>query len=783
MRLSMTPIPPEQAEKPNPPTGGVSLWRALDRAMFGHDSVFAQTARRLFKKGWSGKLAIVLIVAMIISGFATYAALNETPPFGDDPNTVIWLLNINLIFMALLVGLITRRIAKLLSGRRQGVAGSKLQMRLVVIFSVMAAAPAIIMAIFSTFFFHFGVQAWFSDKVRTAVVEAEAVAVAYLEEHQQVIKADILAMANDLDRQSNLYFENRDAFERYVETQSFLRNLSEVLIFDSSGRIMIKSGLTFTLAFEDLPSLYLEQARDGEVVIMTGEYEDRVRALVKLNNLPDAYLFVGRMVDPVVLSHLSSTRDASSAYRELSDKNSGLMVTMTMIFIVVALMFLLAATWFGIILARQLVTPIGSMITAADRVRAGDLTARVEEGEQIEEFDYLAKSFNRMTFQIQQQRDDLVTANRQMDQRRRFTEAVLAGVSAGILRVDEQGVILLANDSAAQILNMPTSDLMGQSIVRIIPDIGPYLELSKTRAGKTAPAEIKYTGIDGTRHIFIFHIAAETGGDAGTGGAVITFDDITELQSAQRKAAWADVARRIAHEIKNPLTPIQLSAERLKRKYLKEITSDPQTFAECTDTIIHHVGDIGRMVNEFSDFARMPEPIIKPENLPQHIRQILALQKEAYPDMTFTVNVITPDLVLACDIQQIRQAFINLLQNAVDSIREKAGEREIHILMTTDPVTQQFLICVTDSGLGLPKDEDPARLTEPYITHKAKGTGLGLAIVKKIMEDHNGKLILGHKEWLKSLDGWVDLGGASVSLVFPVQTIHQKTAHIQNEAA
>jgi two-component system, NtrC family, nitrogen regulation sensor histidine kinase NtrY len=748
-------------------TGGLSLWRALERRIFRGHTLPGNIGRRLFRRGWTGKLAIALLISVFISGFATYAALTETPPFGNDPDTVIWLLNIDLVLMVMLLALIMRRFAKLLSGRKRGIAGSKLQMRLVVIFSIMAAAPAIIMAVFSTFFFHFGVQAWFSDQVKTAVYESQAVAESYLEEHQQVIKADILAMANDLDRQAFLYYENNQAFDRLIETQSLLRNLSEVLMFDSGGRIMARSGMTFTLTFEDLPEETLDQARDGEVVLMTGKYDDRVRALVKLNSFPDSYLFVGRMVDPLVLSHLDATRDATSTYNILSEKNSGLMVTITMIFIVVALMFLLAATWFGIILARELVTPIGHMITASDRVRAGDLTARVEEGKQIEEFDYLAKAFNRMTFQIEEQRDELVHANRQMDQRRRFTEAVLAGVTAGVVGLDEHGIITLANASAANIFGKAESALTGESIAEILPDVVPILELARQKPSKITQKQIPFLGRDGSRRTLLVRIAAETIGETGK-SAVLTFDDITELQSAQRVSAWADVARRIAHEIKNPLTPIQLSAERLKRKYLKEIGSDPDTFSEMTDTIIRHVGDIGRMVNEFSNFARMPEPVMKEENLPVHIRQTLVLEKEAHPDIDFKLIDRAGNLHLLCDAQQVRQAFTNILQNAIDSIHEKGDEKRLNILISRDHANENCFICVSDTGLGLPKNEDSSRLTEPYITHKAKGTGLGLAIVKKIMEDHNGKIILGTPGWLKEIDGWEDLGGADVIMVLPL---------------
>lgn len=773
-----TVFPDEEKLTPKSVARGLTLWQSLERATLGSDSWLGKLSKLFFRKGWSGKLAIILIAAITFSGLATYAALSAAPPFGNDPNTVIWLLNLDLVIMMLLVGLIARRFAKLLSGRRKGIAGSKLHVRLVVIFSIMAAAPAIIMAIFSTFFFHFGVQAWFSDRVKTAIESAQVVAESYLEEHQQIIKADILAMANDLDRQSALFYEEPEKFNGYLETQSFLRNLSEVMLFDGSGKILARTGLTFTLTFEGLPDDVMNQARDGEVVVMTGEFEDRVRALVKLQNYADSYLYVGRMVDPNVISQIDRTKEATSAYSLLAQKSSGLMVTITLIFITVAIMFLLAATWFGIILARQLVTPIGAMITAADRVRGGDLTARIKEGEQIDEFDYLAQSFNRMTVQLQEQRDAVMNANRQLDQRRMFTEAVLAGVTSGILGIDEEGNIAIANSSAAAILEIPQERLIGQNVTFILPDLQEGIEQARAKNGKAIQVEISKLANDMTRRNLLFRIAV--GGAGGEmKGAVLTFDDITELQSAQRKSAWADVARRIAHEIKNPLTPIQLSAERLKRKYLKEINSDPETFAECTDTIIRHVGDIGRMVSEFSSFARMPEPVIKEEDIVLHLRQTLVLEKEAHTDIEFVMDDRLQNLTLACDAQQIRQAFTNLVQNGIDSIHEKGTGGRLKILMTRDPTGEQFVAAVMDSGLGLPKGEESARLTEPYVTHKARGTGLGLAIVKKIMEDHKGRLVLGAPEWVQSLNGWEDLGGATVSLILPIKSDIAKSTNVK----
>jgi two-component system nitrogen regulation sensor histidine kinase NtrY len=642
------------------------------------------------------------------------------------------------------------------------------------------------MAIFSAFFFHFGIQTWFSDRVQTAVFNAQAVAEAYLEESQQSIRGDALLLSQDITRNASMLIDDKELFLNFLEKQTFLRNFSEVVVFDGTRRIIGTSGFTFTLAFENvietLPESTLNIAREGEVVILTASSEDRVRAIIKLNNFQDTFIFVGRIIDPAVLNHLEITRTATADYAALQGQFSGLQITVTMIFVVVALMLLLAAIWFGIVLARQMINPISTLISVADQVRSGDLTARVPEGEQIEEFEFLANSFNRMTSQIQEQRDELVFANRQMDERRRFTETVLAGVSSGIIGVNENDVIKIANVSAHSLLEEAPDTLIGQNIKKVIPDIGDLLDQAHAKAPKIIQQEVPIIASNGGRRIFLLRIAIERIGDMDK-GAVITFDDITELQSAQRKAAWADVARRIAHEIKNPLTPIQLSAERLKRKYLKEIKTDPEVFEQCTDTIVKHVDDIGQMVSEFSSFARMPDPVMKDERLQTHILDTLSLQQHAHPDIFFSYEGLDNDQIptLMCDARQLRQAITNLSLNALDAVQARQdGEPDlkghIHILAALTDDREHCIISVSDNGMGFPENEDIEQLAEPYITHKTKGTGLGLAIVRKIMEDHNGKLILGTPDWLANIPGFLNLGGATVSLVLPISKTSQEKA-------
>lgn len=729
---------------------------------------------------WQNRLAVFLVFASIFSGMATYAALRAVPPLGNDPTTVIWLLNLDFILLVGLIALVARRIVALWSGRKRGLAGSHLHVRLVYIFSILAAAPAIIMTVFSAFFFHFGIQSWFSDRVYTAIHESQAVAEAYLEEHIQVIRADTLAMANDINREAGFLVLNQTSFERAVKTQSLFRNLSEAIVFNSQGQIIAQSGPDVALGVKDVSVEYLKAADLGEVVITTSGNDDRVRSLVKLNNIEDAYLFVGREVDPKVLSHVAETRKASREYADLKLHSGKLQIMVTLLFVVVGLLLMMGAIWFGLILARQIVNPIAMLIMVADRVRAGDLAARVPEGEKLEEFKYLGKSFNKMTRQIEEQQTDLLEANRQLDQRRRFTESVLEGVTSGVISLDASGQIALVNGAACRLLGYKEQNLIGRMINDVLPG---FFQLVTEDRGNVSEGELHYevTHVSGQKadhRVFLVRADIDK-----RGSGVVTFDDITALQSAQRKAAWADVARRIAHEIKNPLTPIQLSAERLHRKYLEQISEGRESFAECTETIIKNVGDIGRMVSEFSDFARMPEPVMEQANLAAHVQETLSLHKNAHTDVKFTLDIVpqAKDFDVLFDPAQVRQVLNNLVQNAVDSVQMRIARGNIKkgkVEVLVDQDGDNIRILVKDNGIGLPEGEVPARLTEPYITHKPRGTGLGLAIVKKIMDDHNGGVLIN-----PVLDKPLKTG-AVMGVVFPIaaqdrdinKTINNKAA-------
>lgn len=720
--------------------------------------LFRHLGRWARLKGVGAKFAILLAVASILSGFFTYAFMTGMGPLGKDPETLSQLLTVDLILLLLIGVVVAKRLVQVWSERQRGSAGSKLHIRLVILFGVVAVTPASVVAIFSVLFFTTGIQSWFNEQVRTALNESMAVARSYLEEHRQNIRADALAMANDLNRAAAFIGDNPQRLGQLLAQQTAIRSLTEAIVYDGSGQVVVRTGLAFATQLEPLSPELFEKARDGQVQILTRESDDRVSALVHLDRLLDSFLLVGRFVEPRVVRSVERTREAVDQYEALERKRTEFQITFNLIFFVVALLFLLAAIWGGLILANRLVRPVGELIAAAERVRGGDLRAQVPKTGGTDELSTLGRAFNRMTNQLRAQREELEATNRQLDVRRRFTEAVLEGVSAGVIGLDQDGRINLPNRSASILLAVDLERMIGQPLVQAIPEMAGLVQAARMHSERSGERQIKVNRKGRTLTLRV-RIAVERIDDE-VKGYVVTFDDVTELLQAQRTAAWADVARRIAHEIKNPLTPIQLSAERLKRKYLREISSDSNVFTTCTDTIVRQVADIRRMVDEFSDFARMPAPNMKPADIGEICRQALFLQRNAHPKVTFNLKVPEEPTMLPCDNRQIGQVLTNLLQNSLQAIegREaKIGKRlpRGRIDLSVSRRNGRLEIAVEDNGKGLP-DEGRERLTEPYITTRRKGTGLGLAIVKKIMEDHNGDLVLEDAE----------TGGARVKLVF-----------------
>jgi two-component system nitrogen regulation sensor histidine kinase NtrY len=705
------------------------------------------------------RLSIAVAVAALVSGAATYAALTG---WGfDEPSStlVLILLNIDTFLLLTLTMLVGRRLLRLWVARKTGGAGSRLYVRLAVLFGVVAVVPAVVMALFSALFFTLGVQSWFGERVETAINESAEVARAYMSEHQQVLRGDALAVAADINRQWPQLTSNPALLNNYLSTQAAFRGLTEAVIFTSDWQVIAKTGYTFALqSGEQIPFQAIAQANLGEVALVTGENSDRVRALVKLEAYGGAYLYVGRFIDAKVLGHVTRTTAAANEYATLELRRADIEVSFTLLFSLVALLLAVVAIWFGLNLASRMAQPIAALIDASEKVGQGNLNVRVREIAANDEVATLGRAFNRMTRRLEEQQSDLLKANMQLDERRRFTETVLGGVSSGVIGLDGNGRITLPNRAASVILETDLSGKAGTPIGELVPEFAVLLNDIKSAGSRSIQREIQI--VRGNRQqVFLVRLAAEQGGDKAQ-GYVLTFDDITELQSAQRKAAWADVARRIAHEIKNPLTPIQLSAERLRRKYMDRLSGDDGAlFAQCTDTIIRHVGDIGHMVDEFSAFARMPSPVMTVIDLRKVVLDAVMLQRNAYPKISFSSS-IPPESVLAkCDARLLGQALTNVLKNGMEAIEARlaqnpdSGAGEIRVELSRGDGT--CIIRVTDNGVGLPKDERH-RLTEPYVTTRTKGTGLGLAIVKKIVEDHGGSL---------SLDD-APQAGAQVTLTF-----------------
>lgn len=676
------------------------------------------------------KLLILLVAGSIISVIATYVTLTNSPPFLKNKNFLIFLLSLDFVLLLTLAAIVAKNITAIWVARKSDQAGAKLHGRIVAIFTLLAIAPTILVASFSTVFFNIVIQSWFNQRVETAIGESIAIAGAYLGEHQQVISANAQAMAAELTPLIQYDTHDSDVLDQKLTDQTQMRALDEAIVFNDKMQVLGRSRFSFSLDFEAIPTSDLAHANDAPV-IHTNEQNDRVRALVAINPLTHIYLLVGRQVSPTVLSRIENAEKAAQEYARLESQGSSLALKFALIFVGIAVLLLLAAVLGGLLFANKLARPMRRLIQASEEVSKGNLSVHIPEEEGNEEFSSLISSYNRMTTQLDSQRE-------QLDGRRRFTEAVLSGVSAGVIGLDAKGRINLPNQSASKLLSIDLMDKIGKKLTDVIPEMAPLFKEIKEIKTHFIEEQVIFNQ-KGHGHTFFVRISLEKQNNKVM-GYVVTFDDITQLQAAQRKAAWSDMGRRVAHEIKNPLTPIRLSAERLKRRYSKQIVQDPETFQSCVDTIIRQVDNIGQLVSEFSSFARMPAPDMKLEDLVQICKEEVFLQQHAHHDLKIEFSTSLNTLPFACDRGQMGQVLTNLMQNAVQAIEVKAPSLG-HVEVTLQNEEQKIILSVLDNGIGLPS-ENRERLTEPYVTFREKGTGLGLAIVKKIIEDHGGVLTL-----------------------------------------
>lgn len=699
-----------------------------------------QISRRL--RGLSGWAALSLVVLGTLTGLITFLLLTGVTPIKPTETVVDSLIFANTVLVVLMAAMIGGQIFYLLIERRRGTAGTGLHIRLISLFSMVALMPAILVAVFAAVTLNRGLDAWFSERTRAIVESAASVADAYVQNASEATRTDLANISTDLVQQLPAFTNDRPIYLQRVARHAAIRNLAALYIFDSTTK-QIQANITASdkIKFIAPSAEAMASADKGEIVLMSpGRGGNLVRALIKLQGYPSQYLYAYRILSPIVIEQLTKTQDAKAEYDKLLKQRVGIQLTFALVYALVSLVFLLASIWAGMWFSDRLVAPIVRLLEAARNVAQGDFNAKVNVIDGPGDLITLSETFNMMTDQVRLHRDQLVETNEQLDNRRRFTEAMLSGVTAGVIGIDAEHRISLVNRSALGLLERTEAQLLGHELIEVLPEMGAIYEAALSRPQGIAEGHVDMQ-VAGQDLSFIVRLTTERTDDAEH-GYVLTFDDITQLVSAQRNSAWSDIARRIAHEIKNPLTPIQLSAERLKRKYLKQITTDKDVFEQCTDTIIRQVGDLGRIVDEFSSFARMPKAVPEPNSLTSVVQEATVLQRVSAGDISITVKENVEGLVFPFDRRLITQAITNLVKNAREAVEAReAGAVKGVILIETGIDQKHPFIRVTDNGIGLPQ-ENRNRLAEPYMTTREKGTGLGLAIVKRIMEEHEGRLKL-----------------------------------------
>ncbi|HXF53142.1 MAG TPA: PAS domain-containing sensor histidine kinase, partial [Hyphomicrobiaceae bacterium] len=646
----------------------------------------------------------------------------------------------------------------------------RLHVRVVALFSIIAVLPAILLAVAATITFSRSIDSWFSVRTRQIIEHSLDVANAYLEEHGQVIRNDVVNMAKDLDAAPPAVRADAEQFKRLVLVQASLRDLHVAYVINGEGNVVLNALEAEGVRYERPSGDVMRAAASGQIPIWLPPGSSRVAALAGLEKMPGSFLYVARTISPKVLSYLRRAQAGVAEYEQLRQVRGGVKVAHGLMYLMISLTALLVAIWIGLWFASRFVAPIGRIIGAAQQVSRGNLDVELPVIRGEGDLRRLSQTFNTMTAEIKTQRDALIAANEQLLRRRLFMEAVLSGVSAGVLGLDAQRRITLANRSAERLLGMPEAELVGRPLAGVVAEFARLFDHKDDEAIKPRTQHQVTRVIDGEERTFAVRITTQgelSGGDDQ--GTVVTFDDITELVSAQRTSAWADVARRIAHEIKNPLTPIQLSAERIRRKYSGAIQEDRDTFERLTETIVRQVGDIKSMVDEFASFARMPKPLMEEHDLREAIQEPVVLFREGHPGIDFELRLPGGSVRMLFDRRLITQAITNLVKNAVEAVQAVAdgtdrpadyrGRVETSLKVEGD----RAVIEVSDNGIGLAK-HNRMRLLEPYVTTKAKGTGLGLAIVQKVVEQHGGVLAL--EDAPAFADG---RRGALVRLILPIR--------------
>ncbi|MFA7307800.1 MAG: PAS domain-containing sensor histidine kinase [Hyphomicrobium sp.] len=692
---------------------------------------------------WFG-LGVVLL--SMLSALASYMILTGLTAI-TPRNEYVWAaLAVNGLLILTMLTIVGWQAFGLRRAWIDKIPGARLHTRIVILFSLIAALPAVLLAIAATTTFSRSLDGWFSGRTSAIVENSYDVAKAYVDEHNQIIRTDIVNMVRDINGEAATLSVDPDGFQKFLIGQAGLRDLTSAYVVDGDGNPIVLALDDPKLPYVVPPLADIKQAEAGQVALSRPSNDYRISAIAKIDSMPGRYLYVARGVSPKVINHLQRTEQNVYEYTRLRKAKGGLKVAHGLIYFMISVTSLLAAIWVGMWFAGRFVAPIRRLIAGAQEVSKGNLEIALPEKRGEGDLRRLSQTFNLMTRGLKQQQDALHQTNTQLTERRNFIEAVLSGVSAGVIGLDSAGHITLLSRSAERLLGLAGGDAVGKALSDIVPEFAPVLRSAEEPGFKSKGlGEIKKQIGDDER-TFAVTITHEREGE-GDVGSVVTFDDISELVQAQRTSAWADVARRIAHEIKNPLTPIQLSAERLRRKFGKQISEDRELFETLTQTIERQTDHIKSMVDEFASFARMPQPVMADQDVRLAVQEPAILFREGHKDVDFKLSIPDSAVRARFDLRLVSQAVTNLIKNAAEAIESYGepqgrpagykGEIEVRVL----PAADRVAIEVIDNGIGLPK-QNRAKLLEPYVTTRAKGTGLGLAIVQKVVEQHGGTLTL-----------------------------------------
>lgn len=705
--------------------------RPMARTTIGHS---------LFSTEGNGPLRVlgfIVVFASVLMSSVSFLILSGTTNIEPSAEvwTVIWV--VTGILVLLVLALVVTEAVLLIQARMQRLPGAALQMRMVAMFALVAGIPAVLVAIVATIALNQGLDQWFSERTRSMVESSRLVARSYMLEHAQVLRDDIIWVATELEQSHSTYVEDPSRFERILTALAVTRSLPFTALIDKQGTMLLRAQLNVAGGYPRLPEGITQGVVEGIPTAIAPGSTNLVGSVIKLRGYNDVYLFVARPVDAEVLQYMRLTDDNITEYRQYASNRLVFQITFTIMYVGLVVVLLLAALWIGIALANRFVDPIRNLMVASRRVSSGDLDVRVPVQEGRGDLRDLSNGFNRMTQQLKTQREALLMANEVNEKRRQFTEAVVEGVSAGIIGLDPFGAVTLVNARACEMLGRTEIEMMGERMEEILPEIAPTIDKARSARRGQVRDQIQL-GNETDRRIYQIQLTRE-GSITESKGYVLTFDDITELESAQRTSAWADVARRIAHEIKNPLTPIQLSAERLRRRYGSKLEDDREVFDKCINTIVRQVGDIGRMVDEFSAFARMPEAAPERADLTDTIRQAVFLESVRLPEVAIATELPDETIYAWFDTRLVSQTLTNLIKNAVEAFEglDTGSDWQPAIKVEAHYEGNHARVSVSDNGKGWPR-ENRQRLLEPYMTTREKGTGLGLAIVARIIEQHGG---------------------------------------------